>query len=691
MQVKRTKDLQKQWFYQLIILIICLVCQLQASAIINISSPKNCNSLSPIINQLSGEFNKDQINATIEEVEQLYHLSDSLKCGIVVKAMNLLGYYYYNQSNLVDSKLILVKAEKLFTKQNSFDTDYFMNQNYLGLIEILAGDATLAAHHFKRCERIAREKQDTALLALANLQLGLAHLELEELEDAEQYYEQCLQFNKAINNSEHEGYSYQNLGRIYLMQKDIAKGLLYVDKANAVWEKTNNLKGIYFLQPIYADIYEGRKNYTKAIQCIERGVALHQKTGITINLDLLYFKLGHLYYLTKNFDKSAEAYKSALKKTVRFSKENQEEIVERLVEIYSRKNDMQGFKEMILSTIAANTTILELNEIKRDQLVNSEQGLDTEKEENELLKADFMREEIKLKGMSFFAIILFSLLSLISLLFYLKHRENKRRQLLLLEINDQKNELDFKNKALAKSAATIESQVKLLEGKNSELKNFAYVASHDLKAPLRTITSFTQLLRRKLGTPDKEINELLGFIEYGSKNMNELITNLLDYAKYEGSKLKIQAIKPDELLEVVLLESNALIAEKKATIETHHKVDTVYADKVYLKQVMTNLINNALKYANPQIQPVIDIELTENTDNYLFSIKDNGIGIEEDSKEKIFNMFQRSNGSEGVEGTGIGLATCKKIIELHQGKIWVESKLNEGANFKFSIPKMVLP
>jgi PAS domain S-box-containing protein len=220
---------------------------------------------------------------------------------------------------------------------------------------------------------------------------------------------------------------------------------------------------------------------------------------------------------------------------------------------------------------------------------------------------------------------------------------------------------------------------------NSELEQFAYVASHDLQEPLRMVTSYVQLLaKRYKGKLDQDADEFIGFAVDGSNRMRTLINSLLEYSRVNREK-PFEEINLEKLL--VDIKQNLLSQiEESDVIIKWSPLPVISGDPVLIGQLFQNLISNAIKFKGDKIPEIIIECKTEETE-YLFSIKDNGIGIQQEYADKIFVIFQRLHSKEKYPGTGIGLAICKKIVERHGGKIWVESKPGEGSIFYFTIKK----
>jgi hypothetical protein len=227
---------------------------------------------------------------------------------------------------------------------------------------------------------------------------------------------------------------------------------------------------------------------------------------------------------------------------------------------------------------------------------------------------------------------------------------------------------------------------------NTELEQFAYVVSHDLQEPLRMVHSYLQLLERRCQEQlGKDANEFIDFAVDGAARMHALITDLLAYSRVGTQTKPFEPTDCVALLESVLADLKVAIEESGAVI-TSDDLPTVMADDTQLRRVFQNLIGNAIKFRGdhpPEIHISVehkDRKIFGETAHWLFSVRDNGIGIEPHQFERIFLIFQRLYTREEYEGTGIGLAICRKIVERHEGHIWVESEPGQGSTFYFTVP-----
>jgi signal transduction histidine kinase len=238
---------------------------------------------------------------------------------------------------------------------------------------------------------------------------------------------------------------------------------------------------------------------------------------------------------------------------------------------------------------------------------------------------------------------------------------------------------------LVLSRKTLEESIAELARSNADLQQFAYVASHDLQEPLRMVASYTQLLaRRYRGRLDSDADEFIGYAVDGANRMQRLINDLLAYSRVTSQGKVFEGVDCNELLEEVLGNLRVAAEESRAVV-THDPLPTVMADGRQLGQLFQNLISNAIKFRGEE-PPRVYVSVERRTGEWLFSVRDNGIGVDPQYAERIFVIFQRLHNREEYPGTGIGLAICKKIVERHGGRIWVASQTGQGTTVHFTLP-----
>ena len=239
---------------------------------------------------------------------------------------------------------------------------------------------------------------------------------------------------------------------------------------------------------------------------------------------------------------------------------------------------------------------------------------------------------------------------------------------------------------LKQTEDALRESVKELERSNKELEQFAYISSHDLQEPLRQVVGFGNLLSQRYSDRlDDRAKQYISFMAEGSRRMSNLVRALLDYSRVGRPGQDVEPVSAEDALNAALLNLKAAAEECEARV-TREKLPTVLAHQVELSQIFQNLMGNAMKFRREGVKPEVHVGCRRDGQTCTFWVKDNGIGIAPELHEKAFTVFQRLHGQGKYPGTGIGLAICRKIVERHGGRIWIESAVGEGATFFFTLP-----
>jgi PAS domain S-box-containing protein len=234
----------------------------------------------------------------------------------------------------------------------------------------------------------------------------------------------------------------------------------------------------------------------------------------------------------------------------------------------------------------------------------------------------------------------------------------------------------------------VEEYSRKLERSNVELQQFAYIASHDLQEPLRMITSYLGLLNKKFGAElDPKAKEYMSFINSGAVRMHELVDDILDYSRVDAQEDNFNPVDVKKVMDDIRGALRVLIAEAGAELIVE-PVPTMLGDEKQIDQLLTNLISNAIKFRRHDVVLRVTVSAVTVGNEVVFSVKDNGIGIDPKYADKLFKMFSRLHTREEYPGTGMGLAISKKIVERHGGRIWFESEPGKGTTFFFTLPMM---
>lgn len=287
------------------------------------------------------------------------------------------------------------------------------------------------------------------------------------------------------------------------------------------------------------------------------------------------------------------------------------------------------------------------------------------------------------------------------LLFQVMEKGNRAAELIIVNkelalLNEEKEkraaeliianaELVFQNKEKEKRAAELIERTDQLEAANKELESFSFSVSHDLRAPLRAVHGYANMLKRIAeGQLDTESNRLLNNILFNSKKMGQLIDELLNFSKLGRKELVMSEINMQNMVTNICDELAIEKANSHITFKIHN-VLPCFGDTVTIKQVWVNLLSNAVKYSALKDKPVIEIASSSINNEIIYSVTDNGAGFDMRYAGKLFGVFQRLHSDEEFEGIGVGLAIVKRVITKHGGRVWAEGKVNEGASFHFTI------
>ncbi|MQY60283.1 GHKL domain-containing protein [bacterium] len=256
----------------------------------------------------------------------------------------------------------------------------------------------------------------------------------------------------------------------------------------------------------------------------------------------------------------------------------------------------------------------------------------------------------------------------------------------LRELRQRIAELEKLESERKKTEEKLKETLKDLERSNKELEQFAYVASHDLQEPLRMVASYVQLLERRYKDKlDSDANEFIAYAVDGAGRMQSMINDLLDYSRVGTAGKTFEKTNCAHVLGQAVVNLQGALEESGAVI-AKNKLPTIKADESQLIQLFQNLIDNAIKFRGKEL-PCIQVTSKKKGKEWLFSVQDNGIGVDPQYAERIFVIFQRLHNRKKYSGTGIGLAICKRIAERHGGRIWVESEPGKGSTFFFTIPR----
>jgi signal transduction histidine kinase len=526
-------------------------------------------------------------------------------------------------------------------------------------------------------------EKNNMLTGIANAQynLGTIFFYQNQFERAREHYEKA----KVIcDQLEEERFSYSclaALGSVNERLGEYKKSLEYNNKSLELAIKLNYKTGIAYSKGNIAVNYLNVNNFAIAEK--------YCKEAISIKLDLedSYGAIGSKIDLSKvyiNWNKPREAIivlEQALElaKMVE-SKSRQSDIYKTLSIVYEQLDDDSRALDFTKKYVALKDSLL--NEKTLEEMGTSQQRYKLEKNEHDIAMLKKENELLEQKEMNqSLQKYVFGLVTIAFLMFIWWYKSKLNYQNNVNLILEEKNEL------LNSMNDEIEIKNKQLEHSNEDLRQFAYVASHDLKEPLRMINSYTNLLQRRyMASFDEPGKEFMHYIIDAVGRMENLLDDLLDFSRAGSQPTPTNYASTQDVM--VMVEANLRhrleLLNAKLIVKSDN-LPSIKAHRTQMIQLLQNLVSNGMKFKGKK-DPIVEVDCMQKDNKFIFSVRDNGIGISEENLEKVFEMFRRLHTREEYEGTGIGLATCKRIVTTWGGDIWVESEEGNGCTFFFSVP-----
>lgn len=625
---------------------------------------------------LSWEYHNSNPAKTIEYAKSALSLAESIKYKYgIARSLNHIGIGLDVQGELDEAMQYYQGALDMATDINN-DRLIRNYLNNVGLIHERKGNYNIAMEYYHRALAMVDENKNKGTASILLNNIGLIHSHEGDHKKALQYLERSLAIERELDNKLGISMALTNVGEQYYKLGQGAKALRYYSEALTLSEAVEDKIGISMLLNNIGEVHLKDGRFELSMDYFPKALAIAEEIGDKESVARVLNNLGKVKL---KMDDPSESISYCMKGLMIAQKMGAKEVVKDIYQTLSENHTKIGNYKKALEYFqfykAATDSLY--SEQKSKQIVELSTQYETQKRETEvvLLKEQQSKNEAIIKQKTIIGWGGAMILVLVSLIAFILFKSNRQKhaygQQLEEEVAKRTNELKQSNIELIKS--------------NKELERFAYIASHDLKEPLRNIVSFTRLIERKIGdTASAEIKEFLSFVINNSRQMHILIEDVLEYSRIENIESDNDVVDLNEILKTVIEVLGSTINEKNVCIE-QNILPKVKANASQILLVIKNLVENGIKY-NEKANPVIRIEAKTENGFHLISVIDNGIGIEEQYFENIFGMFKRLHHRGEYQGSGLGLSICKKIVQNLGGEIWVESKTGEGSRFVFSLP-----
>ena len=600
----------------------------------------------------------------------------------LVKSYEILGNYHFNKRSLPSITIpyfkkcisISKKLGNFYRVANSF--------NKIGLTRQYAGHFDRAIDNFKQGLLVFEPLEATAQLEILRNQmlgnLGEAYFQTNNFEKAQEFLKSSTFLSQANNDRKLESTYIGSLARTYFKLQNFQAADSSFRRAIFLSEALKDYPTLIRSLHGYQELKVKQGQLTEAEKLIQQSLALSKEQNFPGLICMGHMYLGQIYLKEKKYEAAIEETTIALDLTEKGKgKGFKSTLLYDLYVAHEALGDSSQAYYVLKQWVALSDSVTQVEKAKISAEIEAKFFVKQREREIEILGNEKERQQLQIRFLGASIVILIGFLIISYLLFSSKRKQSKLLGIRNAELEEVRKELN-------------ESNIKLKEyiDSNLQLENFAYMASHDLRAPLVNIIAFSDRLQASCAK-DKDSMEatLLKFMHKNALSMETLINSLLDYSRVNTEKLHPELHNIHEIIGEVLGEIATKAEEKGAEITFDTVSKPIVLDKVKVKQVFQNLLLNAIKFCPDERIPVIHISCMETPGHWEFAVADNGIGIKKEHQEQVFLIFRKLHTSNVYEGSGIGLAAVKRLVEQHNGEIWVDSIEGKGSTFHFSISK----
>lgn len=614
---------------------------------------------------------------------------------------NELVYAYQNRGYAAEMYHDYEDALKYYKKALQCAPDSY-NQiiiyNDMAITYRKAGQYKMCQDYHNLALNLAKETKDFEMIENSYHGIGFLYSKIGDYDEALKYYLLSLAIAEQRADPKNIIISMQNISSIYLKSDNHSKAIESISKAYDLARNLNDTIVIAKVLQDYGKTLKDTGTNEEALNKLQQAIDIYQSKShhYLIPRGLVY--IGDVYMKMKDYEQAENYFKKALQHEKNIEMDVYVHLYNELGQLYLAKNDIPKAKNCFQKALRA----AQKNDLKSHSLMSYQNlykiSAQTQayKEALEYLeKATALDNEMLSKEKTNRIAELqfkYDVAKSDRVLNAMKLRQNKLIMggssllfLLIISFQLYTSRIKAQNNAqLMRKNEEIQQQNIKLKESNAVLQQFAYVAAHDLKEPLRSIGSFVNLLERKHSQNfNEEAKEYMGFVRSSTHRMNNLVTALLHYSTISMEQASYEILNMNKIMEEICHNLHDRILETNGKLDISD-LPNININSFHGIQLFQNLISNALKFSDQN--PLVTIRGWKETDRVIFSIKDNGIGMNEAYSDKIYKLFHQLNKQNNIEGTGIGLTICKNIVDKYNGEIWFKSKEQQGTEFFVSFP-----
>lgn len=570
----------------------------------------------------------------------------------------------YQSVNQQEEALQYLKQARELAKKYDYKEILEQSLKFTAIIYLAKGNYEESYSYQLQRLQISQAQKDSVNIIKSYYDIGSIFFYQEDFHKALKHYRKAMEMAKSLKDSVSLYHSTAAIGSVYGEKKDSILSFSYNLRSLEIAEAIGYKVGVAYSARNVGQNYMAKKKYKNALESFKKSLDIMRELGNVAGEAINLWAIGNVYSKMEQHEPALLHLEEALKLAKQIGdKSHVREMYEDIAEAYFNAGELAKAYQYQKKYVVLKDSLV--NEERVKQMSDLQHQNELQQTELEILKKEQQLQNMLKVFLGVSAVLLL----MISILLFSRYRLQTQSNAMLAEANK-----------------AIQDQNKRLEVTNSDLEKFAYIASHDLKEPLRMIGGYITLIERRYGDNfNDNAKYFMGFIHEAIQRMYQLLDDLLTYSKLNIKEHTYQKANTQEMVSKILQKLQPELIEHQIAVQTDDLPKYLTANEEELKLVFQNLISNAIKFRNKQ-SPRIDIRCHKNGSYYLFEVKDNGIGIQSEYLDKVFVPFQRLHTRDHYEGNGIGLAICKKVVEQHKGKIWVESAEKKGSTFYFSLP-----